>query len=1343
MRLVRSRFAAPFLALAFALGIFFVVQPRSAVRPPLASVNPAAAVCGNNRCELGEKAVTRITIPNAETANQYGDQVTMVSFGRVVSPAGDLDGDGVIDLAVGGIQAGGTTGNRGSVWFVHLNRNGSVKSMEFRGTSNQSVYLNEPLAFGSAFATLGKLTTNGPVQYAYNDIGYDGNAGVFVGDSNSSVGVTDFVASAIANIGDINGDGMPDLAIGRQGDGSGPTTPYGVGLVTIVATHGSNGSVQDGTTLHVIPSQGDVFPEAVPGGQTGLFNFGKSIAPLGDLNGDGKTEIAVGEGWIENTGRIWILSLNSDGTVASKQVITPGTSFSAGNDSTEGFATALTNIGDWNGDGIPDLAATSRRFYSDDSGSGQDNPLWILYLNRDGTVKGTKVYHASDLGVFAKYAPGYQSNGLSLASIPDIDGDGKQELVLGDPSNFDCNGSNTYLGSQGAALLILSKQLDACPKDCNWCVPSVSVNLGAGPQINQPQQGDTSKCSNGTCDAGELNPMPIPGATYSQSMFLGSIGSSVTDLGDLAGDGTPTIAIAGKQVAFNSSVLQHESEIQIISLHPNGSQKSVRRLFEGTGGLVTGDEDAKKFGTVAALGDVNNDGVPDLATSPVNEQYYPGSNESKSIWILFLNKNGTVKSFKKIAKGVAGFNDTVSGFFAASMVGTGDMDGDGVPDLAVSDSRPLPGTGFSEPADGAVRILLLNRDGTVKSTITLRGSSFFGPGDAAASFGFPLASLGDIYGDGRTYLAVGGAGKNWVSLFLNKDGTVNTFKTLSGYNQFGFGTAFANMGDQNGDGKPELAVLDWPISQNLTLPSGTPNLTYDTIAQDGTPQYIAFTSTTNFLNQGSNQLLGWPFMGSMKDMDNDGRKELLLPDQGKTFCANPYSGSWGLLWLWFSGSQYGGCANDCNAVNYCFYSPPNSSSARSSVSSSSSSSSSAVPLSSSSASSIVVLSSSSQHSSSSSSVSVPASSSSSARHSSSSSSSSVLASSSSSRSSSVQSSSVASSSSSQSSSSAPSSSGSSSSSVVVASSSSSTALQSFCCTGGICEEGAQCSRVYPSLFDCMSACQEVDAASSSVFTIVYGSSSSVPSTSIYIPRSSSSAARVFPPVSSAYSSTDYLFVLESSSTPTSAPARSAVSSSVRVSVPSPIAGTHSVAGASSRSSAANANSSLSIAASAEGTADLSGLQLAQNDRCGDGVATGAEECDQGILNSDTLANRCRTDCTLFRCGDGVLDAGEQCDDGNTNGGDGCNHLCQKELPGIPSPSVLGARQETNGVHPAPAVVTVPQPQYVAQVFTQPMIYQTTLQQSGSLGQSGPETVIVMVSGAAAGFAWLRRKKARG
>lgn len=55
-------------------------------------------------------------------------------------------------------------------------------------------------------------------------------------------------------------------------------------------------------------------------------------------------------------------------------------------------------------------------------------------------------------------------------------------------------------------------------------------------------------------------------------------------------------------------------------------------------------------------------------------------------------------------------------------------------------------------------------------------------------------------------------------------------------------------------------------------------------------------------------------------------------------------------------------------------------------------------------------------------------------------------------------------------------------------------------------------------------------------------------------------------------------------------------------------------------------------------------------RCGDGVVSPSEQCDEGIANSNLPGGRCRIDCTYAKCGDTIVDSarGEQCDDGANN-----------------------------------------------------------------------------------------------
>lgn len=50
-------------------------------------------------------------------------------------------------------------------------------------------------------------------------------------------------------------------------------------------------------------------------------------------------------------------------------------------------------------------------------------------------------------------------------------------------------------------------------------------------------------------------------------------------------------------------------------------------------------------------------------------------------------------------------------------------------------------------------------------------------------------------------------------------------------------------------------------------------------------------------------------------------------------------------------------------------------------------------------------------------------------------------------------------------------------------------------------------------------------------------------------------------------------------------------------------------------------------------------------QCGNGIVEPGEQCDEGDLNSDSVADACRTSCQLARCGDLVTDTGEDCDRG--------------------------------------------------------------------------------------------------
>lgn len=215
-----------------------------------------------------------------------------------------------------------------------------------------------------------------------------------------------------------------------------------------------------------------------------------------------------------------------------------------------------------------------------------------------------------------------------------------------------------------------------------------------------------------------------------------------------------------------------------------------------------------KFGySVDSLGDLNADGVDDLVTA----------DGRGSVYVLFLNRNGSVASYVRIADGVGGFDGVgVTTAFASSVATIGDLDDDGVMDIVVGD----PG---ANDDDGGIWVIFLNADGTVKSEQMIAGGTggFFGTIPAESGFGNALTAIGDLDGDDvedivvghHGHEALGGGGAIWV-IFLNTDGTVKNEQLIAegtgGFsadlNDDSFGDDISNIGDLNLDGVTDLVV---------------------------------------------------------------------------------------------------------------------------------------------------------------------------------------------------------------------------------------------------------------------------------------------------------------------------------------------------------------------------------------------------------------------------------------------------------------------------------------------------------------------------------------------------------
>jgi hypothetical protein len=208
-------------------------------------------------------------------------------------------------------------------------------------------------------------------------------------------------------------------------------------------------------------------------------------------------------------------------------------------------------------------------------------------------------------------------------------------------------------------------------------------------------------------------------------------------------------------------------------MNTDGTVKSHQKISATEGNFLGIIYRMSKFGnSVAYLGDINGDAIGDLAVGATRDS---GGSYIGSVWILFMNSDGTVKAHQKISATEGNFSGILhdNDQFGVSISSMGDINDDNVIDLAVG----AIGDDDGGTDKGAVWILLMNTDGTVKShqKISSTMGNFNGSLDYDDYFSGSLASIGDLNGDGIVDIAVsairdddGGTDKGavWV-LFLD------------------------------------------------------------------------------------------------------------------------------------------------------------------------------------------------------------------------------------------------------------------------------------------------------------------------------------------------------------------------------------------------------------------------------------------------------------------------------------------------------------------------------------------------------------------------------------------------
>ena len=150
--------------------------------------------------------------------------------------------------------------------------------------------------------------------------------------------VNNYFGITVATAGDVNGDGYADVVVGAQGYSS------SIGRAYVYLGTASGLPTAAATTLT---------------GEAASNLFGGSVAPAGDVNGDGYADVVVGaKGYSTSTGRVYVYLGSATG------LATPAATTLTGEAASDEFGGSVAPAGDVNGDGYADLVVGARRYSS-------------------------------------------------------------------------------------------------------------------------------------------------------------------------------------------------------------------------------------------------------------------------------------------------------------------------------------------------------------------------------------------------------------------------------------------------------------------------------------------------------------------------------------------------------------------------------------------------------------------------------------------------------------------------------------------------------------------------------------------------------------------------------------------------------------------------------------------------------------------------------------------------------------------------------------------------------------------------------------------------------------------
>jgi hypothetical protein len=287
-------------------------------------------------------------------------------------------------------------------------------------------------------------------------------------------------------------------------------------------------------------------------------------------------------------------------------------------------------------------------------------------------------------------------------------------------------------------------------------------------------------------------------------------GGAVAAVGDIDKDGVVDLAVGERAAdgefdgAAGFGPPQNVGRVFLVS---GASLAVIRPLEDPDYQMATEDKFAGQLGSsVAAAGDLNGDGVPDVLAGVPHFSFKDADTKLEIISCgrayVFSGKDGTVL----LTLDVPGQEENARA--GLSVAGLGDINADGKPDFVIGAPGKNIGVGEGGKTDVGVAYFFSGADGSLIRSLSDPDST------PDARFGFAVANAGDVDGDGVSDALFGAPGKAQAFVFSGKTGLLLfTIKSPVRETTNSFGSAVAGGKDFDNDGKPDF-VVGAPLFKN-------------------------------------------------------------------------------------------------------------------------------------------------------------------------------------------------------------------------------------------------------------------------------------------------------------------------------------------------------------------------------------------------------------------------------------------------------------------------------------------------------------------------------------------------